>query len=129
MEHFDDFLAAARGQTEPQRLLFTFAVAELPGDADAAQQAAFERGEGGALVPAVCVDKALDELSTFAAFADEAEQFSLDWVIVFAASLSGRAGAAPSAAIAPGTGASVKALVSTGCPGSTPTARSAQPKA
>jgi len=96
--HFDDFLAAARQQPEPPRLLFTFAVAELPGDADAAQQAAFERGEGGALVPAVCVDKALDELSTFAAFTDEAEQFSLDWVIVFAASLSGRAGAAPSAA-------------------------------
>ena len=31
--HFDDFLAAARQQSEPQRLLFTFAVAELPGDA------------------------------------------------------------------------------------------------
>ena len=76
--HFDDFLAAARQQNEPQRLLFTFAVAELPGDANAAQKAAFERGEGGALVPAVCVDKALDELSTFAAFAQEAEQFSLD---------------------------------------------------
>ena len=96
--HFDDFLAAARQQSEPQRLLFTFAVAELPGDANAAQKAAFERGEGGALVPAVCVDKALDELSTFAAFAQEAEQFSLDWVIVFAASLSGRNGTPPSAA-------------------------------
>jgi hypothetical protein len=48
-------------------------VAELPGDANAAQKAAFERVEGGALVPAVCVDKALDELSTFAAFAQEAE--------------------------------------------------------
>ena len=63
-----------------------------------AEKAAFERGEGGALVPAVCVDKALDELSTFAAFAQEAEQFSLDWVIVFAASLSGRNGTPPSAA-------------------------------
>ena len=49
--HFDDFLAAARQQSEPQRLLFTFAVAELPGDANAAQKAAFERGEGGALCP------------------------------------------------------------------------------
>jgi len=96
--HFDDFLAAARQQPEPQRLLFTFAVTELPFEATAAQQAAFERGEGGALVPAFCVDKALDELSTFAALADEAEQFSLDWVIVFAASLSGRDGAVPSAA-------------------------------
>ena len=31
-------------------------------------------------------------------FAQEAEQFSLDWVIVFAASLSGRNGTPPSAA-------------------------------
>ena len=96
--HFDDFPAAAGQQPEPQRLLFTFAVSELPSDASAAQRAAFERGEGGALVPAACVDKTLDELSTFAAFADEAQQFGLDWVIVFATSLSGHAGAAPSAA-------------------------------
>lgn len=95
---FDDFLTAARQQPEPQRLLFTFAVAELPPDASAEQKAAFKRGEGGALVPAVCVDKALDELSTFAAFVEESRQFSVDWVIVFAASLSGREGAAPSAA-------------------------------
>ncbi len=95
---FDDLLAAARQQSDPPRLLFTFAVAELPPDADAAQRAAFERGEGGALVPAACVDKTLDELSTFAAFADEAAQFNLDWVIVFATSLAGRDGKPPSAA-------------------------------
>ena len=82
--HFDDFLAAARQQSEPQRLLFTFAVAELPGDANAAQTEA--RAD------------AKRQLSTFAAFAREAEQFSLDWVIVFAASLSGRNGTPPSAA-------------------------------
>ena len=94
---FDDFLAIARQQGDPPRLLFTFAVAELPPDADAAQRAAFARGEGGALVPAACVDKTLDELSTFAAFADEAASFAPDWVIVFATTLAGRAGAAPAA--------------------------------
>jgi len=95
---FDDLLAAARQQSDPPRLLFTFAVAELPPEANAAQRAAFDRGEGGALVPAVCVDKTLEELSTFAAFAEEAERFSPDWVIVFATSLGGRGGVAPSAA-------------------------------
>ncbi len=100
--HFDDFLAAARQQSEPQRLLFTFAVAELPSDASPGQKAAFEAGEGGALVPAACVDKTLDELTTFAAFVKEADSFSLDWVIVFAASLAGRNGEPPSAADADG---------------------------
>ena len=95
---FDDLLAAARQQGDPPRLLFTFAVAELPSDADAAQRAAFARGEGGALAPAACVDKTLDELSTFAAFAEEADRFAPGWVIVFAASLAGRAGQPPSAA-------------------------------
>jgi hypothetical protein len=95
---FDDLLAAARLQPQPQRLLFAFAHAELPADATPAQRTAFETGQGGALVPSVCVDKTLDELSTFAAFVEESDQFSLDWVIVFSASLSGRDGQLPSAA-------------------------------
>lgn len=95
---FDDLLAAARQQAQPQRLLFAFAHAELPDDASPEQRAAFEAGHGGALVPSVCVDKTLDELSSFEAFAEESRQFSLDWVIVFAASLSGRDGQPPSAA-------------------------------
>ncbi len=95
---FDDLLAAARAQPTPQRLLFVFARAELPDNADAAQRAGFEAGHGGALAPAVCADKTLDELSTFEAFAEESRQFSLDWVIVFVASLSGRDGQLPSSA-------------------------------
>ena len=95
---FDDFLAEARQQPQPQRLLFAFAHAELPENPTPDQQAAFEAGNGGALVPAACVDKTLDELSSFAAFEAESRQFSLDWVIVFAASLSGRDGRLPRAA-------------------------------
>lgn len=95
---FDDFLAAARQQTQPQRLLFAFACAELPEHPTPDQQAAFAAGHGGALVPATCVDKTLDELSSFAAFEEESRQFSPDWVIVFAAGLSGRDGRLPSAA-------------------------------
>jgi hypothetical protein len=95
---FEDLLSAARQQPQPQRLLFAFAHAELPPDATPAQRAAFEAGDGGALVPTVCVDKTLEELSSFAAFEAESRQFSPDWVIVFAASLSGRNGQLPSAA-------------------------------
>ena len=92
---FDDLLAAARQQPQPQRLLFVFAHAELPADATPEQKAAFEAGAGGALVPNVCVDKTPEEIGSFEAFAEEARQFSLDWVMVFAASLSGRNGQLP----------------------------------
>jgi hypothetical protein len=62
---FDDLLSAARSQPLPQRLLFVFAGVELPEDATPAQRLEFERGEGGALVPQMCVDKGLDELHSF----------------------------------------------------------------
>jgi hypothetical protein len=73
MEHFDDFLAAARGQPEPQRLLLVFAHAECPYDATPAEREAFERGEGGALAPAVCVDKLPAEIASFAALLEESK--------------------------------------------------------
>ena len=99
---FDDLLAAARAQSEPQRLLFVFTRAELPDDATAEQRAGFASGQGGALVPAVCVDKGLDEIPSFAAFVEESLQFSLDWVVVFAATISGHDGKAPTTADAEG---------------------------
>ncbi len=54
---FDDLLQAARAQPEPQRLLFVFAGVELPDDPTANQRQRFEAGQGGALVPLMCVDK------------------------------------------------------------------------
>lgn len=93
---FDDLLQAARAQPQPQRLLFVFAGAELPDDATPAQRAAFEAGQGGALVPLMCVDKRPDELASFAALAEEARQFGPPaWRMVFAAALSGRGQRAP----------------------------------
>lgn len=92
---FDDFLSAARQQPDPQRLLLVFAIAELPDGSTPAERARFEAGEGGALVPQVCVDKAPDEFSDFAALAEESRLFAPDWAIVFAAALSGRDGVAP----------------------------------
>ena len=95
---FDDLIEAARAQPEPQRLLFVFAAVELPDDATAAQRARFEAGQGGALVPLMCVDKTPQELPSFDALVQEAQQFTApghDWAIVFAAAMSGTLNKAP----------------------------------
>lgn len=86
---FDDLLKAAMSQPEPQRLLFVFAGVELPDDATPSQRARFEAGQGGALVPLMCVDKLPHELASFSALVAEAAQFGKPWGIVFAAALSG----------------------------------------
>jgi hypothetical protein len=92
---FDELLRAAREQSEPQRLLFVFAETVLPDDSTPEQRARFEAGQGGALAPLMSVDKTPEELSTFAALADESRQFGHDWAVVFVTSLSGRDGRAP----------------------------------
>lgn len=92
---FSDLLQAARQQSEPQRLLLVFAAAELPRDATAEEKMHFERGEGGALVPRVCVDKLPEEIESFAALLDESTRTGIDWNILFVAAMSGRGGFAP----------------------------------
>ncbi len=92
---FEDLLRAACEQSEPQRLLFVFANAVLPDDSTPEQRASFESGQGGALAPVMSVDKAPEELGTFDALVEESRQHAQDWAIVFAASLSGRDGRAP----------------------------------
>jgi hypothetical protein len=86
--HFDDLLKAARQQSEPQRLLLVFANAELPAGSTPQEAAKFEAGQGGALVPLMCVDKTPDELVSFASLAEEASQFGQPWVMVFAAAMA-----------------------------------------
>ena len=95
ISNFDDLLAAARQQSEPQRLLFVFAKAELPTDSTPAQREHFLAGQGGALVPVMCVDKTPGELFGFADLVQESGQFGQEWRIVFAAALSGSGGIAP----------------------------------
>lgn len=94
---FADVLDAARRQPEPQRLLLVFAGAELPRDASEQEKAAFERDEGGALEPRVCVDKLASEIKSFAALAEESRQTGVDWNILLVAALSGRGGFPPNA--------------------------------
>lgn len=93
--HFQQLVAAALDQAEPHRLLFVFAAVELPDDATPAQRERFQRGEGGALAPLMCVDKAPQDLPDFAALADEARRAGPPWKMVFAAGLSGRNGQPP----------------------------------
>ncbi len=92
---FDDLLRAAKAQPEAQRLLFVFVGAELPEDATAEQRARFAAGEGGALVPRMCVDKLPDEIADFSALLEESLQVGPDWVMVFVAGLSGTLNRAP----------------------------------
>ncbi len=94
--HFDDLLQAARQQTQPQRLLMVFTSAELPDDCTPQQREEFEAGGGGALVPAMCADKAPDELESFAALKRESGQFQSQWHVVFVAALSGANNTPPS---------------------------------
>ena len=95
LHDFSDLLQAARQQPEPQRLLLVFAAAELPRDASDEEKARFERGEGGALSPVVCVDKLPEEIESFAGLRDESTRTGIAWDILFVAALSGRGGFAP----------------------------------
>lgn len=96
IQNFDHLLEVARGQDEPQRLLLIFVDAELPDEATPDQRTNFEAGQGGALVPLMCVDKWPEQLQSFAELAQEAETFGLKWRFVLAGALSGAAGLAPS---------------------------------
>lgn len=95
---FDDLLQAARAQPEPQRLLFVFAGVELPEDSTPVQRERFKAGQGGALVPLMCVDKRPEELTSFAALVQESGQFGHSWGLVFAAALAGSVSRAPTSA-------------------------------
>lgn len=95
LHDFSDLLQASRQQPEPQRLLLVFTAAELPRDPTPDEIAGFERGEGGALAPVVCVDKLPDEIASFAALLDESRRAVAAWDILFVASLPGHGGFAP----------------------------------
>jgi hypothetical protein len=95
---YDDLLAAARTQAQPQRMLFAFARAELPADAPQAERERYAEQRGGTLTPVMCVDKSLSELGSFADLVAESRHMGAHWDIVFVSSLSGRDGKAPTAA-------------------------------
>lgn len=93
---YSDLIKASENEAEPQRLLFVFCRAELPDDASAEEKAAFEKGEGGALTPVVCVDKQPREVVDFSKLVEESRNTGQAWDVVFVAAMSGRGGVAPS---------------------------------
>lgn len=93
---YSDLINATKNEQEPQRLLFVFCRAELPDDATADEKAAFERGEGGALTPVICVDKAPQEVPEFSGLVEESRRTGESWDVVFVAAMSGRGGMPPS---------------------------------
>lgn len=82
---YEDLLNAANAQPVPQRLLFVFTEAELPGDHTSEQQERFKARKGGALTPVMCVDKLASEKGSFASLVEESHQTGKSWDIVFVA--------------------------------------------
>ena len=100
IQTFDDLLTSARQQPDAQRLLFVFAISELPDDATLEQRMRFRDGLGGALTPLMEVDKLPDELRDFDHLISESMEFAkgtraADWSIVFCAALGGRGSTPP----------------------------------
>ncbi|MBT2787997.1 MULTISPECIES: hypothetical protein [unclassified Halomonas] len=84
---FADLLQEAHKQPKPQRLLFVFVRAELPDFPDAEQRRRFEQGEGGVLVPVICVDKSTKELSSMVALVEESRRTEIEWDLMFTAAM------------------------------------------
>lgn len=91
---YEDLLNAANAQAEPQRILFVFTQAELPGDHTKDQQEQFKARQGGTLTPVMCVDKLASKRSSFAALVEESRQTGKEWDIAFVACMSGKPGIA-----------------------------------
>lgn len=95
IETYADLISAARQQSEPQRLLFVFAKAELPDGATDEQKRQFEQGEGGSLSPVLCVDKLPEEVRDYATLVAESEATGVAWDVAFVSAMSGRGGVEP----------------------------------
>ena len=93
---YADLLTAARMQKDAQRLLFVFTRAELPEEHGPGQKEDFLAGQGGALVPVMCVDKLPEELGGFEALVDESQHTGAEWDIVFVSAMSGVSSLPPS---------------------------------
>jgi hypothetical protein len=92
VSNFQSLITAAKQQSQPQRLLFLFAKAEAEAETGKSKKSKQQRGT---LSPLMCVDKLPEELTTFAAFSDEADNISPEWDFMLAVGLSGQNGVAP----------------------------------
>lgn len=87
---YEDLLNAANMQASPQRMLFVFTKAELPGEASKDQQEEFKSRKGGALKPVMVVDKLASNRTSFASLVEESRHTGQEWEIVFVACMDGK---------------------------------------
>jgi hypothetical protein len=80
---FSLFLQDALKQSEPQMLMFVFARFVLADDATAEQKLAFEKGEGGRLLPVSCANSFATGLSDFNSLSTLSNQIERPWDVVF----------------------------------------------
>jgi len=95
--NYETLLIVGKEQAEPQRFLFTFLKASLPKDHEGDESNRFATGNGGVLQAIMCVDKPLDDLTTFADLVTESENMGQEWQLVIVACLSGLGGQMPTA--------------------------------
>lgn len=86
---FEQLLTMAKEQPQPQRLLFLFA------QADHNKSNKSKKMQRGSLSPVMCVDKLIDELSSFDELVKEADSVASNWQFIFIAGLSGENNQAP----------------------------------
>lgn len=94
ISNYQDLLNAANSQAKPQRMLFVFTKAELPGEHTKGQQEEFEARKGGALMPVMCVDKLASGRVSFATLLEESSHTGKDWDIVFVACMNSKSAVA-----------------------------------
>jgi len=89
MSQFEDLLSKAKDESQPQLILFMFAMAK-------SQQETHMGMKRGTIEPVMCVDKMTNELTTFDNLVKEADSHKSDWNFIFVTTLSGKNDAIPS---------------------------------
>lgn len=92
---FDDLLSASRAQPVPQSLLMVFVDVELPPDSTPEQRERFARGQGGALMPRMCVDRSPNDIESWEALVSDADAQTDQWRMVMVAAMDGKPGQPP----------------------------------
>ena len=96
---FEELLAAAAAESEPQVLLFVFAGAEPPAEVTGGERQNLSQGASSEFTPLMCMEQEPSELTSFDAFVSESHEVGPPWKVVFAAGLAGSNGKRPSGTI------------------------------
>lgn len=83
----DDLIHEARRQPVPQCLLFVLTRAELPDLPTDKQRQNVAQGEGGVLMPVLCVDKCPTEIDHMSDLVEESRLTGVDWDIALVAAM------------------------------------------